>query len=92
MEDGCSGGQIERTVRDDFAVAPASLARPAHVGHVIRELLAEGQGRHSLVVLFGRRRMRVVGQGETTGQLVGGGKYLVAGSSSSVGVCWRRWP
>ena len=90
VEDGGAGGQLERTVGDDAAVVPAALAGPAHVGHVVRELLAEGQGRHDLVVLLRRRRVSVGGQGKTTGQLVGGGKYQVASSLKFRGGVLRR--
>ena len=80
VEDGGTGGQFERAVGDDAALIPAALARPAHVGHVIRELLTEGQGRHDLVVFFRRRRVQIVGQWERSRQLVGGGKDQVASS------------
>ena len=90
VEDGGTGGQLERAVGDDATVTPAALAGPTHVGHVIRELLAKSQGRHDLAVLFRRRRVRVGGQGETASQIIGGGQDQVASSLKFRGGVLRR--
>ena len=90
VEDGGAGGQLKRTVGDDAAVTPSALASPAHVGHVIRELLAKSQSRHDLAVLFRRRRVRVGSQGKTASQLIGGGQDQVASSLKFRGGVLRR--